>query len=230
MIAFTPKIVEHARAYGTRGWRIVPLNQRLASGQCTCQPWRDQQNMGICPCPGKHPRIKDWITNASSEGPQIEKWWRTHPASNIGVVTGSGSGLVVLDVDPRNGGDDSLRRAIFKYGRLPDTVTSKTGVADRTTSFQSQRKTASPSFELEEGLEVKAEGSQVVLPPSTHPSGKRYEWEPELSPEEIDVAPAPSWLVQLATTRQPQLSPNKRRTIRLTHTASWTVAVGSGTA
>jgi P4 family phage/plasmid primase-like protien len=43
---------------------------------------------------------------------------------------------------------------------------------------------------------IQATGAQTVLPPSRHYSGRRYRWRPGLSPKDVEVAPAPEWLVE----------------------------------
>jgi len=47
--------------------------------------------------------------------------WESHPDANIGIGT---SGLVILDVDPRHEGFESLAKVIGKHGPLPPTPTS----------------------------------------------------------------------------------------------------------
>jgi hypothetical protein len=49
-------------------------------------------------------------------------WFRTWPDVGIGVVTGTVSGLVVLDVDVRHAGDVALEQLEREHGRLPTTV------------------------------------------------------------------------------------------------------------
>jgi DNA-binding transcriptional regulator YiaG len=53
---------------------------------------------------------------------------------------------------------------------------------------------------IADGLDIRADGGYVVSPPSTHPSGKRYEW--IIPPRGLDPygalpAPPPSWLMEL---------------------------------
>lgn len=110
-------------------------------------------------------------------------------------------GEVVLDIDPRSGGDESLGRLIREYGPLPATVTTLSGGKD---GGQHLRFTLPPGFKtvsrhsrLGSGLDIKAAGGYVVLPPSPHPSGGTYKWKPFCSPEEQTVAPAPSWMIAM---------------------------------
>src|SRR5262249_54102352 len=70
---------------------------------------------------GKHPRIIYWLNTASIDPAQIRQWWATWPHANVGILTGERSGLAVLDVDPRNGGDLALEDLTQSYGPLPET-------------------------------------------------------------------------------------------------------------
>ena len=52
-------------------------------------------------------------------------WWRSWPTANIGLLTGGG--LLVLDIDAKNGGKEALYGLTMKYGELPTTPTVATG-------------------------------------------------------------------------------------------------------
>ena len=49
-------------------------------------------------------------------------------------------------------------------------------------------------FDPGPGLNLQADGAQVVAPPSLHHSGNRYEWEASSHPDEVVLAPLPDWL------------------------------------
>lgn len=85
-------MVEHALRYAARGWCVFPVQ-------------------------GKKPAIVRWPQLASSDPARIRKWWSKWPEANIGLAI-ERSGLVVLDVDPRNGGDKSFDRLVGVVGRL----------------------------------------------------------------------------------------------------------------
>ena len=46
----------------------------------------------------------------------ISAWWTRWPNATIAIATGIISGLVVLDVDPKNGGDANLEELEFGTG------------------------------------------------------------------------------------------------------------------
>jgi hypothetical protein len=58
--------------------------------------------------PGKKiPLIPDWPNEATTDEAKIREWWTRWPNANIGIVTGRyrDGYFIVLDFDPRNGGD-----------------------------------------------------------------------------------------------------------------------------
>jgi len=127
---------------------------------------------------------------------EVRRWWRRWPDANVGVVTGRVSAIVVLDVDPRSGGGPALATLEERWGPLPATVEVQTGGNGRHLWFSCE--TDIPSAVLAPGLELKAERSVIVAPPSVHASGRRYAWIPGRSPQEIAAARVPDWLALAA--------------------------------
>lgn len=97
-----PIIPAAVLAFAARGLRIVPLHSVGIDGTCTCKDAKS------CPNPGKHPRIKNWIREATTDRRQLDRWSMRWPGMNWGCATGRDSRVAVLDIDPRHGG--SLRR------------------------------------------------------------------------------------------------------------------------
>lgn len=127
---------------------------------------------------------------------EIEGWWARWPEANVGIVTGLVSGVAVLDVDPRGGGDSALIGLEERSGPLPATPEVRTGGGGRHLWFACGREI--PSAVLAPGLELKAERSIVTAPPSVHGSGRPYVWIPGRSLDDLSPAPLPAWLGQLA--------------------------------
>jgi hypothetical protein len=154
--------------YAERGWAVLP-----------CRP-RD-----------KSPATKHGFKDATTDKAALVRAWTRDPAANVGIATGSLSGIVVLDVDPRNEGDASLAELERLHGSLPETVSVETGGGGRHLYF-SAPEGAAPSGVLAEGLDIKAEGGYVIAPPSVHPDGKPYRW--VNAPSKTKLAPCPDWL------------------------------------
>lgn len=165
-----------ACGYLDRGWSVVPVKPRE---KMPLVAWRGYQGR----LPTQH---------------EIETWFGRWPDANIGLVTGQVSNLVVLDIDPRHGGDASLDRLARRFGRVPPTLTVQTGGGGRHFYFTALAEPAAlPSrVNLAPGIDVRAEGGMVVAPPSVHPSGRRYEWV-SCGDACQGPAPLPRWLVAL---------------------------------
>jgi putative DNA primase/helicase len=63
-----------------------------------------------CERAGKHPITQHGVNDATTDRNRIRNWWAESPDANIGIAAGSESGIIVLDIDPRNGGYKSLKR------------------------------------------------------------------------------------------------------------------------
>ena len=90
--------VDWALFFASHGLRILPVRAR-----------------------GKQPCLKDWPNAAGTDPDQITAWFDRWPNGNYGICT---AGLVVVDIDPRHGGDLWLED---NEHRLPDTWRFKTG-------------------------------------------------------------------------------------------------------
>lgn len=180
------------------GWRVFPLHS-VDNGACTCG---DPKCTGTKP--GKHPRTPKGCLDATTDTGVIRAWWERWPDANVGIATGGG--LVVIDVDPRHGGDDGLvdlRRAL---GELPDTVECLTGSGGRHiyVTVAEGVTVRNSAGVLAPGVDIRGEGGYVVAAPSVHTSGRSYAWEASSRPDEVEVAPMPAaWLEAIA--KRPKL-------------------------
>jgi hypothetical protein len=139
----------------------------------------------------KQPRHKGAYKAATCDPLWIDQHWYHHPDDNIGVRPPIG--MVVVDIDPRNGGKTALARLIAEHGRLPDTWTARTGSGGRHVWLAVGEMTV--RAHLCEGVDIKHGGNGfVVAPPSVHPDGGRYEW---LQPPFGEPAAAPTWLREM---------------------------------
>lgn len=182
-----------ALEYASRGWPVLPLHTPYEGSRCSC-------GKPGCGHPGKHPRTLHGLKDATTDAAMIRDWWILRPNANVGIATGRSSGIVVLDVDPLKGGDESLEELQGRYGLVPNTVEVITGGGGRHVYFKHPGdgvvRSAMGLAGLP-GLDVKGDGGYVVAPPSRHPSGRRYEWECLSHPDDLSLAPVPGWLLHL---------------------------------
>lgn len=175
-----PQMERFERAYMRFGWAIFPVK----SGD-------------------KTPATTHGCHDATIDSEVFQKLCKG--PHNDGLATGLVSGVWVLDVDVRHGGDKSLHQLINQYGSLPFTVQSRTQSGGQHIFFKwdpshplSNRANVMP------GLDVRADGGYVVVPPSVGSQGV-YEW--IVPPIRNEIANAPEWLYELLETGQ---SPDKK--------------------
>jgi hypothetical protein len=162
---------------------VLPLHTPDGAGGCSC-------GHAGCPKPGKHPRCRHGIREATSSAPTISAWWSTWPEANVGVATGA---LLVLDVDGDQG-TASLQQLQHNHEPLPSTLEATTP-RGRHLYFTSPSQTIGNSAgRLGEGLDVRGNGGYIVAPPSLHADGHIYQWRTRRPP-----AALPAWITNLLT-------------------------------
>ncbi len=166
--------LDAALRYLALGWSIVPAATR---GKRPIVAWRPYQD---------HPPSKA----------QVRRWFDRWPDANIAIVTGAGSGLVVLDVDPGHGGAESLAAIEARHGTLPETIEALTGGGGRHVYFAHPGGEVRNRAGMAPGLDLRGDGGVIIAPPSIHPSGEPYRWRPGHAPEEVGLAPMPIWLLE----------------------------------
>jgi len=177
-----------ATQYAAKGWAVIPLHS-IQDGDCTC---------GKADCsPGKHPRTAHGLNDAARDHSTIADWWREWPDANVGIVTGADSGIVVIDIDTRHGGKESLKELEAEFGQLPVTVESVTGGGGCHIFFQHPGGTIKNRTNIRPGIDVRGDGGYIVAPPSNHDSGDVYRWDEGRAPDESEIASMPGWLLQL---------------------------------
>lgn len=197
----TEAVLEAALGYATRGWPVLPL-YTPTDGVCDCPDTPKRPGGARCASPGKHPRTDHGHLDATTDHTKIRRWWRIWPHAQLGIRTGETSGLLVVDVDPRNGGDMSLGELVHQHGPLPDTVEALTGGGGRHIVLAypadgtkvSDAKLGAMGFP---GIEIKAEGGFIVAAPSHHYTGGTYAWDITCHPDDVELAQPPDWLLEM---------------------------------
>lgn len=146
------------------------------------------------PVRNKIPLTPHGFKNAVKDEKEIKALFENYPsATGYGIATGSG--LCVIDVDPKHGGFDQLKMLEEKYGTFPKTPTVKTGGGGRHYYFKTSVPIKSVNAVLAPGIDSKADGGYAIGPGSSHELGGMYEW--ENSPDECEMAELPKWIEKL---------------------------------
>lgn len=135
--------------------------------------------------------------DATTDLEQIVHWWDRWPRANIGVATGILSGFDALDVDPRHRGEESLAELAKDSDLLEsETIISHTGGGGIHFLFEHVAGNRN-HVGLLPGVDVRADGGYIILPPSRHNSGGSYRWQVGKSPDEQSLAPWPHSVLSL---------------------------------
>lgn len=170
----THEFLMAAERYASQGLRILPLEPK------------QKKPLGRLVPRGVHDATDDLGT--------IREYWTLAPDANIGIATGPASDVIAIDVDPRNGGDDSLNALEAQYGPFPDTCVVVTGRDDGKHYYFRYPKFNVRNNEIRPGIEIKSRGVYVVAPPSIHPdTGNKYRGDIDVN----FIACPPPWLLSL---------------------------------
>src|SRR6185312_1141705 len=135
--------------------------------------------------------------DATTDEETIRGWWATDEKRNVGVSVGA-AGLFVVDVDPRNGGDETFRDLVGVHGRdWLDTISVLTPSGGSHYYYRVARGSSLRGGNglLGVGIDVKSSGGYVVAPPSRTGDGV-YAWEGYIGPDSGVFAPVPDWILK----------------------------------
>ncbi|MFV0442161.1 MAG: bifunctional DNA primase/polymerase [Planctomycetaceae bacterium] len=151
----------------------------------------------VFPCaPGeKLPATPNGFKDASSDPQQIDAWWTTKPASNIGIPT---EGLLVLDIDVEA---NWLNDEPEKLLELAGAPLSRTPSGGRHYVFRQPagRDWRNTQGEIAPHVDTRGNGGLFIAPPSALVGGKRYQWVEgcELDVPREQLPEPPAWLVEI---------------------------------
>lgn len=155
--------LDAALEYAAMGWFVLPLN------------------------PGEkkpHVKYKDRRQRRPGEK-EIKKWWGQFPGAQVGIVTGPESGVDTLDVD-----SPEAMESLRAVATVPDTLRYKTGREGGGIQLMFKHRPGLKTMaRVVPDVDIRTKGGITVLPPSTHKSGRKYQW--------IDVDPLEDGLAEL---------------------------------
>jgi hypothetical protein len=159
------RIHQAALKYLDLGWNVMPIHHQT---KIPCIEWTFYQSHRV-------------------EPHEVDTWWMTYPRANVGIITGSISDLLVLDMD------SDRAKEYAKTAGMPTTpvvLTSKGAHA----YFRFPSKLVGNKSDQKLGMDIRGEGGYVVAPPSIHETGRVYEWT-DWHPWNTDIASMPNWLI-----------------------------------
>ena len=145
----------------------------------------------VFPCkPDKSPYTPHGFKDATTNRARVNAFWNRHRGAKIGMPAGAGSGVWVLDVD-RPAALGELPR------EMPETLTVRTPGGGLHFYFNHVAGLTNRTGGLPEGIDVRAEGGYVIVPPSPGYVVERR----------APIADAPAWLLDLV--REKPAGPRK---------------------
>lgn len=169
--------LDAALAYAAAGWPVV----LLAPGS-------------------KTPATGHGVKDATTDPDTIHRWFEAEPTANLGIACGEASGIVVIDIDPRNGGDVSWEELTREHGLPADGWPARTAGLGEHWFFRWQE--GIRSKKLAPGIDLLSDGRYAVVDPSMI-NGSSYSW---LDVEEHGTEPGqmPACWAALCQTPKPK--------------------------
>lgn len=191
-----PTPLDYALNYARLGWAVLPVWSVDSHGRCRCGRPNDDKGHKA----GKHPQHQlapHGHHDATTDEEQIRSWWATDPDAGVGVSLAA-SGLLALDIDPKNGGWESLHALEAEHGVLHSDCVAVTQGGGQHRLFTADPGLTFPG-KLGAGLDLKHQG-YVCVAPTCGPFGE-YRWAEGRSPLSRSRPAAPSPLPELIAQR-----------------------------
>jgi hypothetical protein len=166
------------------GISIAPLHG-VKNGRCTCGD-------GHCERPGKHPRTKRGLADATTDPKKVERLWAKWPNAKIGVVMGAPANLIAVEAR-RKTGRQKLREIMATNGTLPRTPTIWDH--DRRVRLFRLDENQAKSGDIAEGVRILGDGDVIVAPSRLDRKTGKHRFAPGRAVGELKIAQVPNWLI-----------------------------------
>jgi hypothetical protein len=187
--------LDYALAYAAIGWKVLPLWNTDVNGKCRCGS--DHIDTSGLPDPtkfGKHPQgnlVTHGHSDATSNLEKIMAWYAEDPNAGVGIACAA-SGLVVLDIDPRDDGHLTLARIEAEHGVIHSDVVARTQGGGEHRVFKAIPE-VTYSGTQGQGLDMKHNGYICVQP--TIGGQGIYQWGADANPLcGVEPSPHPTFL------------------------------------
>jgi hypothetical protein len=173
----------YALRYALLGWHVLPLNPGT------------KKPLGRL--------VRNGFHDATTDADQIRAWWTSEPTANVGIAL-KASGLVAVDIDPRNGGLETMERLEALHGPVTSDVLAYTGGGGEHRVFAAALVEHLPG-KLGPGVDLKADGYIAVEPTfaplAEPPHSKPYMWEASSDPlDGVVPSTLPAWIRDMSRT------------------------------
>ncbi len=138
------------RYYCEKGFKIIPLKPN-----------------------SKVPILKNWKEEATDDFDRVKELYLLFKDANWGLFLEK-SKLVAIDTDLKHDGPKKFETILKSLSPI-DTLITETGGGGNHFLFNTDEIAGSFKGKLDIGIDIKHDG-YIVLPPSIHPNGKKYEW------------------------------------------------------
>lgn len=173
-----------ARTYAQAGARVLPLRPQA-----------------------KVPALKDWPSNATTDPEQVQAWF-SHGNANLGLAMGtwgkSDTYLVCIDLDVHEADKNGLeawQRLTEQHGEQGAPFIADTATGGMHLVYQSPVPISNNAGALAPGIDIRGEGGQIMVQPSTHPhTGTSPQWR-GTAWQQGEPGLIPQWLLELITTQ-----------------------------
>jgi hypothetical protein len=188
--------------YARHNWPVFPLRGKVPAIPKPHRKGSPERQT----CKGECGQFGHGSLDASTDVETITRWWSRYVAANIGGRVPIN--VLVLDIDPRHGGLDTLASLDREHGKLPDCLTTMSGRGDGGKHLFYRRPPGRLSAQLGPGIDVKVSPGYVVLPPSIHPDTRK-----PYTRIDGPIPNPPTWLTALIVVKPPP--PTRGRPVRV---------------
>jgi len=154
--------LEAAVGYAERGWHVFPVEPE-----------------------SKVPWTAHGFLDATNNPNWVEQIWTTYPSANIGIRTGSESGLVVIDIDIKGKVNGNLSASELS---LPDTLVSQTPTGGFHYYYVHPGKPVPCRVGYRPGIDIRGDGGYVLGVGSTL-NGIPYTWATSTKLAQLSISP-----------------------------------------
>lgn len=140
-------MLKEALDYLKQGYSVIPLHKR---SKIASVEWKIYQS--------RLPTVDELVA------------WFDNRDVNLGIITGSVSKVVVVDVDEERGGN-----ALAMFNRFSTDMIARTGKGYHL-YYKHPGWLVENQVDIQPGIDIRADGGYVVAPPSIHANGTTYSW------------------------------------------------------